>query len=251
MYLSSCYYNFSLLAFVISTQAGLNYENPGGNLLSGADEEGNYAARLDLDDLGGEICLMDWGLSDPAISSPNRGLKVHKVMNGSVSVVLLHQSKAFKGSADLSKRMVSLENNEFIKPLLDDCADPVLKDIHDIPKVCFQIQEDWRDVGPNRMTAWKLANCIQNRLKARIDGRIESYGGQVDILVTGCEVSLWVAENFVSDLRKSFPKLSIKAVSSNKLLGLFGQELAMPCPGFPYSQKSMDLNSDPIIIIVR
>jgi hypothetical protein len=67
--------------------------------------------------------------------------------------------------------------------------------------------------------------------------------------VTGCEVSLWVAEQFVSDLQKSFPRLFIKAVSSNKLLGLFGQELAMPCTGFPYSQKTLDMK-DPIIIIV-
>jgi len=41
----------------------------------------------------------------------------------------------------------------------------------------------------------------------------------------------------------------VKAVSSNKLLALFGQELAMPCPGFPYSQKTMDMK-DPIVIIV-
>lgn len=240
-----------VILWIQSAQAGLNYENPSGNIMSGTDKEADNAVRLDLDDLGGEICLLDWGSPDPAISPPNRSLKVNKVMNGSVSVVLLHQSKMFKGGTNFCKRMILLENNEFIKPLLDDFADPVLKDIHDIPRVCSQIQEDWHDVGLNRMTAWNLANCIRSRLKARIDGRIECHGGQVDILVTGCEVSLWVAENFVSDLQKSFPKLFIKAVSSNKLLGLFGQELAMPCTGFPYSQKSMDLNSDPIVIIVR
>ena len=43
----------------------------------------------------------------------------------------------------------------------------------------------------------------------------------VDILLTGCEVSLYLAEQFASDLKKSFPKLCIEAVSSNKLLGLF------------------------------
>jgi hypothetical protein len=86
-------------------------------------------------------------------------------------------------------------------------------------------------------------------MKAHVDGTIKFHGGTVDILVTGCEVSLWVAEQFVSDLQKSFPKLFIKAVSSNKILGLFGQELPMPCTGFPYSQKSMDMK-DPIVIIV-
>lgn len=206
------------------------------------------AVRLDLDDLGGEICLLDWGFSEPAISTPNRHLPVTKVMNGSVSVVLLHQNKMFK-ETNLHKRMILLENNEFIKPLLDNGADPVLSDIRDIPKICSRLQEEWHGVCLNRMTAWNLANCIRSRLNARIDGKIENHAGQIDILVTGCEVSLWVAEQFVSDLQKSFPKLAIRAVSSNKLLGLFGQELAMPCTGFPFSQKSMDLK-DPIVIIV-
>lgn len=44
-------------------------------------------------------------------------------------------------------------------------------------------------------------------------------------------------------------ELFIRAVSSNKLLGLFGQELSMPCTGFPYSERSMDM-VDPIVIIV-
>ena len=91
------------------------------------------------------------------------------------------------------------------------------------------------------MTAWNLASCIRARMKAYVNGEIERHGATMDILVTGCEVSLWVAEQFVSDLQKSFPKLFIRAVSSNKLLGLFGQELVMPCIGFPYSQKAMDM----------
>ena len=86
-------------------------------------------------------------------------------------------------------------------------------------------------------------------MKAIVDGKVKRHGGQVDVLVTGCEVSLWVAEQFVSDLQKCFPRLFVRAVSSNKMLGLFGQELAMPCTGFPYSQRSMDME-DPIVIIV-
>ncbi len=233
-----------------AVKAGLNYENPRGNIVQGDSREADNAVRLDLDDLGGEICLLDWGFAEdaePAISPPNRHLVVEKMMNNRVNVVLLQQShKKFK---PLSKRLTLLENNEFVKPLLGESADPVLADIQDIPRVCKQIQDDWHDVGLNRMTAWNLANCIRARMKAHVDGKIKCHGSTVDILVTGCEVSLWVAEQFVSDLQKSFPKLFIKAVSSNKILGLFGQELPMPCTGFPYSQKSMDMK-DPIIIIV-
>ena len=78
-------------------------------------------------------------------------------------------------------------------------------------------------------------------MKGHVDGTIENHASQIDILVTGCEVSLWVAEQFVSDLQKCFPKLYVKAVSSNKLLGLFGQDLSMPAIGFPYTQKTLDM----------
>ena len=215
-------------------------------------DETHNAVRLDLDDLGGEIALLDWGYAcdaEPAISPPNRNLPVEKLMNGSVNVVLLRQSMNSQ-MIPLSKRLTLLENNEFIKPLLGDCKDPVLADIKDIPKICNDIQDDWRTVGLNRMTAWNLANCIRERMKGRVDGSIKSHGAQIDILVTGCEVSLWVAEQFVSDLQKSFPYLFIRAVSSNKLLGLFGQELVMPCTGFPYSQKSVEIKNSPIVMII-
>ena len=44
-----------------SVKAGLNYDNPGGNIVQGDSREADDAVRLDLDDLGGEICLLDWG----------------------------------------------------------------------------------------------------------------------------------------------------------------------------------------------
>ena len=185
-------------------------------------------------------------LISPAISPPNRNLTVDKLMNMTVNVVLLQQSENFK---PLPKRLTLLENNEFIKPLLNDCADPILADIRDIPRICADIQADWRTVGLNRMTAWNLANCVRARMKAHVDGNIKCHGNTIDVLVTGCEVSLWVAEQFAADLQKSFPQLFVKAVSSNKLLGLFGQELSMPCNGFPFSTKTLDM-ADPIVIIV-
>jgi len=71
----------------------------------------------------------------------------------------------------------------------------------------------------------------------------------VDILLTGCEVSLYLAEQFASDLKKAFPKLVIEAVSSNKLLGLYGQEIAVPMLGFPHSAETRNIH-DSIVIIV-
>lgn len=64
-----------------------------------------------------------------------------------------------------------------------------------------------------------------------------------------CEVSLWLAEQMASDLQKAFTKLNVMAVSSNKVLGLFGQEQSIPSIGFPISRQSHVL-TDSIVIIV-
>ena len=184
----------------------MSFSNPGGNLVNGESCEEDNAIRLDLEDLGGEICLLDWGYAgdaEPSISLPNRQLQVDRLMN--VSVVLLHQSQQYK---PLQKRLILLENNEFVRPLEEDCEDQVLHDLQDIPRICHNLQEDWKEVGLNRFTAWNLASCISARMKAIVDGKTARHGSSVDILVTGCEVSLWVAEQFVSDLAKSFPKVS-------------------------------------------
>jgi hypothetical protein len=90
---------------------------------------------------------------------------------------------------------------------------------------------------------------LLRRLQASVDEKVAIHAGSVDILLTGCEVSLWLAEQFATDLQKAFPKLCDKVVSSNKLLGLFGHELSIPCTGYPLTQVMNDL-SDTIILIV-
>ena len=70
---------------------------------------------------------------------------------------------------------------------------------------------------------------------------------EIDILITGCEVSLWVAEQFASDLSVIFPGLVVKALSANKLLALKGQLLPHPITGFAGSQWNL---TDTLVIIV-
>jgi hypothetical protein len=149
--------------------------------------------------------------------------------------------------------MTRLTDNQFIKPLPPSYDDPVLHDIKDIPKVCNDIQNDWRNLNPegisyNRLTAWNLARRLRVRLELHTKG-LSQKTGTIDILLTGCEVSLWLAEQFGSDLQKAFPRLRILSVSSNKLLGLYGQDMSIPVVGFPISEKTQSLN-DTIIIIV-
>lgn len=233
-----------------AVKAGLGFDTPGGDII--VEGEGNEAVRLDLDDLGGEICLLDWGYEGdvtPCLSPPNRDLKAYSLIQGSINVVLLQESKITPSMKNLRWRMTPLEGNEWVQPLQREAEDMILKDIHDIPRVCNDIQYDWRGIGLNRMTAWNLMKCVSERLQSIVDGKVSRHSGSIDILLTGCEVSLWMSEQFATDLQKCFPKLFVKAVSSNKLLGLFGQEISIPCVGYPMSTKTNDL-SDAIVIIV-
>jgi hypothetical protein len=172
-------------------------------------------------------------------------------MLGRVTTVLYQQSKTTAVDSIIYHRMTRLTRNRFIRALKDEPEDIILADIQDIPKVCRTIQDDWHAdkacISLNRLTAFHLSRCLRERLEARISGSVPDNA--VDILLTGCEVSLWVAEQFASDLQKTFPRLRITAVSSNKLLGTYGQGISIPSLGFPYSRKTHNLH-DAIVIIV-
>jgi hypothetical protein len=144
-----------------------------------------------------------------------------------------------------------LTRNDLIQPLPECSDDPILQDIEDIPQVCRKIQEDFHSSkaasGMNRLTAFHLAAVLRTRLDQRVKGRIAPDA--LDFLLTGCEVSLWLAEQFSADLKKCFPKLAIQALSSNKILGMYGQEIQIPSLGFPQTTQALNLN-DTIVIIV-
>ena len=215
--------------------------------------------RLDLDDVGGEICLVDWGKNQyktPAVSPLNQHIVPQSAMNGQVCLYLIQESVMHQPDL-LYHRMTKLSKNVLITDLKDDSDDLILQDIRDIPKVCSAIQDDWMDIGHkssmfslNRLTAWNLGRSIKERLEQYASGKLTPCANRVDILLSGCEVSLWLAEQFASDLQKSFPKLRIVAISSNKLLGLYGQEgISIPTIGHPISESSLNLY-DSITIIV-
>lgn len=215
-------------------------------------EVDSESTRLDLDDLGGEIVVLDWGhrrYQSTPVSLPNQHLEEYKLMNGKVAAVLHQESKSTK--MELFHRLTRLSDNPLIQPLQKSTDDPVLTDIRDIPNVCKSIQDDWHSrrasSSLNRLTAFNLSRCLRERLEQHVDGTVPNMS--IDILLTGCEVSLYLAEQFASDLKKSFPKLCIEAISSNKLLGLYGQEIAVPSLGFSYSPETRNIH-DSIVIIV-
>ena len=71
------------------------------------------------------------------------------------------------------------------------------------------------------------------------------------MLVTGCEVSLWVGEQFAADLHRVFPKLKIVAISANKLLGELGQNLPIPQLGFQFFDGSYSFANSPVLLITH
>ena len=149
--------------------------------------------------------------------------------------------------------MTRLEGNEFIKPLAPDLPDLVGADVRDVPRVLRDIQEDWRNkpkgtISLNRLTAWNLSRCLRRRLDRRVSGTTKSHRS-VDVVVTGCEVSLWLAEQFAADLANAFPRLDVRSVSANKILGLFGQDLPVPAIGHPRGKRNDDF-TDSIVIVV-
>ena len=278
-----------------AVKAGLSIATPDGDVLKASktadDADDLDAVRLDLDDLNGEVCLLDWGEGDVAVSLPSSEYETFTQMTGSLRLVLamdapvqrapwgLNEKAALSRPEKITKtnalkdidvavdvrsplylktkffhRVTRLEGNEFIKPLLPDSEDLVLSDIRDIPSILQSIQQDWRNEGTrssislNRLTAWNLSRCLRKRLDRNIARTAKSHRS-VDVVVTGCEVSLWLAEQLASDLQNAFPKLKVTSISSNKILGLFGQDLPIPTIGHPRSKKNDDF-TDSIVIVV-
>lgn len=241
-----------------AVKAGMLYKCPGSLRdelnQTHLDVEGD-TLRLDLEDVGGEICLLDWNTKSCPVSRPNRNIKPHPVMFDKVSLYLYQESSGLAQPQKLHHRMTKLNKNSLVLPLKEDSRDTILQDLQDIPMVCRTLQRDWRNVDHkamfslNRLTAVNLGRCIKQKLDSYVSGSVHRKG-KVDILLTGCEVSLWLAEQFASDMKKSFPNLQVQCISSNKLLGLFGQEdMSVPSIGFPFSEKTLHFK-DTIMLIV-
>lgn len=208
--------------------------------------------RLDLDDLGGEVVCLDWSNDSDVFSRPPVDhVQRHRLLDGKLNVYLYQQT--LRQPANLKRRLTQLTGNSMIQRLPPKTMkDPILSDLRDIPRVLRAIQSDWAvetsGVSSNRLAAFTLGRALRTKLKA-LDGNHHQDCNRVDILVTGCEVSLWVGEQFASDLQKALPRLRICAMSTNKLLGLYGQAISVPAVGFPASPTTLDLH-DAIIIIV-
>ena len=106
----------------------------------------NDVLRLDLDDLDGEVCMLDWGRTQyktPALSSLNRSsIRPQSAMNGKIDIYL-HQEDGKLYSESLYHRMTKITRNPLVTELKEKEKDPILRDIRDIPMICQGIQDDW------------------------------------------------------------------------------------------------------------
>ena len=91
---------------------------------------------------------------------------------------------------------------------------------------------------------------MRDEIVGSSDGaEIDRQRRSVDLLIIGCEVSLWLGEQFHADLHRVFPRLRIVTMSANKLLGQLGQRLPIPQTSFPFHDGSLNLFDTPCLLI--
>ena len=83
----------------LGAASGLDFYFPGDDRKALGRSRGEIdddALRLDLDDMGGEVCLLDWGrmkYRTPAVSMPNQNFRQYELMNGSIDAYLYQESE--------------------------------------------------------------------------------------------------------------------------------------------------------------
>ena len=234
--------------------------------------------RFDLDDVNGEVMLLRWSDSpsmDASKHGDNGGVETGSAED--LAAVAPHHSPKKKSYAaavmrfgqdgaqtlraysfidghhgsklPLLKRVLRLGGNPFVQPLPPmGLRDPVGDDIAAIPSVVRKIQADWNEPceSLNRLTAFTLLSKLKKRLLQYERGE---HDGSVDLLVTGCEVSLWIGEQFASDMHNAFPKLKIVTLSANKLLAQLGQAFPVPNTGFYFNETSYNFCDSCVLML--
>ena len=228
-------------------------ERKGKSFSVGVLERTGNSRRLDMDDVNGECLQLRWGAAN-AMQPLLRIDGTTKMMdyrdrNGMPSSLLAwsHIDGKHVIRKPLLDRMLQLDGNPLVEKLPPmRVNDPVGKDILDIPAVLRKIKDDWNEPenSLNRMSAFTLSTLLRRRMKSHDD---KTHDGSLDVLITGCEVSLWLGEQFASDLHLAFPSLMVEC-SANKLLGS-GQRFPQPQSGFRFHARTHNLR-DTIVIFI-
>ncbi len=129
-----------------------------------------------------------------------------------------------RGEFSSPKNLICLTNNPYSSEpshaiVPRSFSDRVEMDLAETPKAMKNIVLDWRDEnGLNCQTAANLRDTLRTLMEQRTAeerGRME-----VDVIVTAVEASLWIGEQFASDLQAMFPALRVVPVSANKIIAV-------------------------------
>ncbi len=159
--------------------------------------QGMIPYRFDLDQVAGEIAEVSIGKMRIYSEKKGRELSEEEMSR--------------------SGRLIEMRDNPYVSPLSDvPPEDPVGSDLRDIPKVLSTIREEWRDPDSfNSQTAAEFSKFLVEKAKMRYR---EDNSEELDVLITGMEVSQWIGEQFSEDLKQIFPRLRVGSVSANKIL---------------------------------
>jgi len=158
---------------------------------------------------------------------------------------------------ELRTRLVPLLDNPLVQPLplLSGPAqnDPVGADIEAIPQVLARVRSEWQDAESlNRMTATAFARMLLEKMAHNQHFSGSAHEARdMDVLIVGVEISLWMAEQFAADLTRALPHVHAQAMSANKVLHMFGTEQPdVSCTGFPGMARATLPVRNAIVLVV-
>ena len=147
-------------------------------------------------------------------------------------------------------RVVALADNPYVSFSsinLTPGFDSVAADLADVTRVLHAITRDWSNPASlNRRSGAAFTAALQRIVaERRAEGRVagdDTDGQDIDVLLVGVVVSLWLAEQFAADLKTLFLGLRVAAISANKVIGVLGGNRGrVPATGFPFCRSSAKL----------
>ena len=213
-------------------------------------ESGQWlGSRVDLDSRG-EIVRIGWprdlgeGTFSEFRSTAVGSIKIGgaRKLSSGIEIRAYSLSRAAECTGDLFARAVPVVSVPI--PLVEG-IDLVASDIEAIPSVVEVIDKSWEDKNIATSNDARTAQAFCCALLDSIARHSSGFGPMhdaLDLIITGVEVSLWMAEQFAADLRMIFPQIKVAVVSSNRLLGL--GHLSPERMFFPGSSMSLEYQID-------
>ncbi|GLI64923.1 hypothetical protein VaNZ11_008318 [Volvox africanus] len=212
--------------------------------------------RIDIDEGSGEMMqLVLTDPTDPASAVDNADgwcmFRVQPFVRMRVFQLRTGTEVDTREDFEAQERIVQLVNNPYVtfSPSMDltPGRDYVADDLKDVPRVLSLVRDTWTDPNSlNRQTAEDLFIMIDKLVQfAMTGGASSSERPGVDVLITGVEMSLWIAEQWAGDLKLVFPQLSVKAVSANKIISVLGNARGrIPPTGSTFCRSSASFLAD-------